>query len=420
MKSAITNSNYPSTTQKENNNYIVNSSNSSNNHNHYDLIIFSGQSNMQGCPYFSAESINMASASLEYRHNTSSFTNNNINNGEKITRINPFTNKEFTCTKPSSASNQNYVKDDQITKRSQHNIIGSSMVPHFTKAYQKYGIKSFIMHIAEEARAISEWLKTEDLKIIQSNSEYLPILQKDNAFYLNNCQDFDGHGKNHSNQNLVNNCQRAYLGQIRNEVMMEKIKEGINLFQTNYKDLIINHKIFIWNQGERDSDQMVDTKYPSASKSMYKASFLALWKQLKKEHQFDIAVIIRVGLWVSLESDAIIMAAQEELALENDDIILATRAMSYFPHYEFDLSLGHGKKIGYLKNINIDPLYEKTRDTYYLGNHNNRHINEKGNQILGHKVAKSVYRYLYLKQAPILEKEIIDEVKKYKSKQDKK
>jgi hypothetical protein len=413
MKPSSTDSIQPSAIQKENDYLKVVSSKLSNN-NLYDLIVFSGQSNMQGCPYLSAQSLKMATTALEYRHNTSNFENNNINNGETITRINPYTNKAFTCTKPSSASSPHYIKNDELNQTPHQNIIGSSMVPHFTRAYQNYGKKSVIMHIAEEARAISEFLKTNDLKVIQSQLEYLPILQKDNAFYLGNCQDFDGNGKNHSNPNLVDYCQRAYLGQIRNEVMMEKIKYGINLFQANYPNLIINHKIFIWNQGERDSDQMVDTKYPKASKAMYKASFLALWKQLKEEHQFDLAVIIRVGLWVSVETDAIIMAAQEELAKEHDDIIMGSRAMSYFPHYQFNQSLGHGEKIGYLKNIDINPLYEKTRDTYYLGNHQNRHVNEKGNQILGYKVAESVYRHLYLNLSPRLDKEIINEVNKYK------
>lgn len=380
--------------------------------NHYDLIVFSGQSNMQGFPYLSAPLIDMAQSAMEYRYTERDFAQSFTNNGERIICQNPYTSQNFNCTRPSSASSSQFVLEGTLYD-SHPMIIGSSMVPHFTRAYESFGKQTYAMHIAEGATAISEWLRTEDLQAVQQNESYLPLLMRGSAFWLENCQDFDGYGHNHSNQRLVDLCRRAYMGQIRNDVMMTKIDEGIHHFESTFPDKVINHKVFVWNQGDRDADQMVDTHYPEASKAMYKESFLALWRQLKQERDFDLAVLVRMGLWGNLERDAIVMAAQEELAAEHEDIIIGTRAMSYFPHYRFNEDLGHGERVGYLQNVDIQPMYEKTRDTYYIGNHNNRHVNDRGNEVLGERTAENVFRHLYLGLSPSLEDEIIDEVTSY-------
>ncbi len=379
----------------------------------YDLIVFSGQSHMQGYPYLSAPNHTMDPNAIEYFENTKTLASSATANGERIQCINPYTQSPFNCTRPSGATSPTFIDVVDQTFGEHSNIIGSSMVPHFTRAYASYGRQSFVMHIAEGATAISEWMRTDDLKRIQEQSLYEPILSSNNAFNLTHCQDFSGQGENSENETSVQYCQRAYLGDIRNGIMIDKISNGIETFKRDMPNHSIENRIFIWNQGERDASQMVNLNHIEASKALYKDSFLALWQQLKDEFSFDVAVITRLGLWNSLEKDLVIMAAQEELAIEHDDIIIGTRAMSYMPHYTYHEELGHGETSGYWANKDIQDAYAQTRDTYWVGGHNNRHVNDKGNRLIGERTALNVYRKLILDVNPLLEDELIPELSSY-------
>jgi uncharacterized protein YjdB len=392
----------------------------------YDLLLFGGQSNMQGYPQLSAAEELQSSFSYEYFLGTDELAYIKHPSGEVITKIDPFTGSNFNATRPATASDERYVVNDVLIETPLPSKRGSSMVPWFSKFYELYGRKSISIHAAEGASAICEHTRLVDLEEIQFGeiiggdvdapdanvydsysvrSEYAGILAKSNAFNLKNLSS--------GNTALRDYARRAFRGQLRNDGIMEKVQGAIDKFTNDHPTKTIKNKIFFWNQGERDSDQMVLTDAPDASKQMYKENFLALFNQLKNEFGFNLAVIVRVGLWSGEQANSIIMAAQEELANENEDIIIGTRACGYFPHYTFNSELGYGVKTGYWATRTVPEKYEKTRDTYFIGGHSNRHMNDKANRIVSEVCAMNVYRTLYKSLPVILEAEPIEYVTDY-------
>lgn len=120
--------------------------------------------------------------------------------------------------------------------------------------------------------------------------------------------------------------------------MVEKINKAKECAELN--GFIIRNKNFVWLQGESDG-------VSSVTKADYKTRFLQLWSDLKIDCGLEKCYIIRVAKFYAHNVIPII-EAQEELAKENEDIILATRITGTFdPTNEFMQSIWHYTNAGY-------------------------------------------------------------------------
>lgn len=370
----------------------------------YDLFVYSGQSNMQGYGTMSSLDRTENFYGLEYLKNSDSLVNCKHSSGEGLSGIDPITETSFACFGAASKGNGNYILNGELVEDSPIPAAergGASMPPYFAKAYNRYGKKSINMHIALAASGICEWIPLEDTIRINAMEQFKPIFEKPNGFDYDNLTSEDP-----AKRALA---ERMHRGYVRNEVMIDKINSGIAKFAQEYPTSTIRNKVFVWHQGERDADQCVlsDTQENiTLSKELYKERFLALWNSLKTESGFDYALIVRVGFWGNEKGSQIIMAAQEELALEHEDIFMATRIASYFPNFSRNADTGVVTVGGFFANKTVYPDCMGTRDTYY--GVSNSHIGEKGFRLMAEKTAESAYRILHLKQPPLLEPEQTD------------
>jgi surface protein len=118
--------------------------------------------------------------------------------------------------------------------------------------------------------------------------------------------------------------------QQRFEIAVEKTQKSIAAVEEIGRT--IRGKYLVWLQGESDG---VGTGTGS-KKSTYKTRFLQFWNAIKAELGFEKCFIIRVHKFRDGYSYNCfpIIDAQEELALENDDIELVTRVTAYLEYYD--------------------------------------------------------------------------------------
>ena len=116
----------------------------------------------------------------------------------------------------------------------------------------------------------------------------------------------------------------------RFEIAVEKTQKSIAAVEDIGRT--IRGKYLVWLQGESDgAGTSVGSK-----KSTYKTRFLQFWNAIKAELGLEKCFIIRVHKFRDGYSYNCfpIIEAQEELALENDDIELVTRVTGYLEYYE--------------------------------------------------------------------------------------
>ena len=118
--------------------------------------------------------------------------------------------------------------------------------------------------------------------------------------------------------------------QQRFEIAVEKTQKSIAAVEEIGRT--IRGKYLVWLQGESDgAGTSVGTK-----KTTYKTRFLQFWNAIKAELGFEKCLIIRVHKFRDGYSYNCfpIIEAQEELALENDDIEMVTRITGYLEYYD--------------------------------------------------------------------------------------
>ena len=116
----------------------------------------------------------------------------------------------------------------------------------------------------------------------------------------------------------------------RFEIAVEKTQKSIAAVEEIGRT--IRGKYLVWLQGESDgAGTSVGSK-----KSTYKTRFLQFWNAIKAELGFEKCFIIRVHKFRDGFSYNCfpIIEAQEELALENDDIEMVTRITGYLEYYD--------------------------------------------------------------------------------------
>ena len=179
-----------------------------------------------------------------------------------------------------------------------------------------------------------------------------------------------------------------YLEDTIKSFFAEKYQNMITDFDSLLNNAQIKSKNFVWCQGESDSNE-------GMTKETYKSKLEILWSWLKTLG-FERFLCVRVGYWGNQNAKEI-MKAQEEFCNEHNDCYIVTRAMSYM----------------LFKNQNTDgwfinePTEEYTlcRDSFY--GFTNQHINEKGHDLVGKRMARNVDLILNKGENPILEEENI-------------
>jgi hypothetical protein len=107
-------------------------------------------------------------------------------------------------------------------------------------------------------------------------------------------------------------------GGTNRDAVNEKIDGAIaNVGQIDKR---IGKRLFFWLQGESDANMTVD---------QYKTAFLDMWNEKKTLFGLETAYIIRIRAH-SEPSYYSVLAAQEELAIEHDDIVMLTRMTQDF------------------------------------------------------------------------------------------
>ncbi len=166
----------------------------------------------------------------------------------------------------------------------------------------------------------------------------------------------------------------------RYELTVEKVNKSVNAV-TQRLGRQIAGKYLIWLQGESDGIYRTGTKN-------YKTRFLQLWNALKEDLGFEKCFIIRVAKFrPDKYNDKPIIEAQEQLALENDDIELVTRVT------------------GYLEYPTQNPINPGIQDYYTEGYPYIDHYTWEGYRIVGETTGERVANYINHGFIPDLEPE---------------
>lgn len=167
----------------------------------------------------------------------------------------------------------------------------------------------------------------------------------------------------------------------------EKYQNMLTDFAAKFEDGTIRSKNFVWCQGESNA---------SDTTSEYTEKLEQLWAWLQTLG-FEKMFIVRVGYWGNAAIKNIIQA-QEDFCNNNDNCYIVTRAMSFMNYPGLDTD-------SWYINPPTDE-YLMCRDSFY--GFDNNHINEKGHDLVGKRMAKSVDAILNKKGAPVLEPENIN------------
>lgn len=111
----------------------------------------------------------------------------------------------------------------------------------------------------------------------------------------------------------------------RYDLVVDKINKSVNAIESELSRNV-RGKYLVWLQGESDGIYRTGT-------TKYKERFLQLWNKLKEDCGLEKCFIIRVAKFrPNKYNDKPIIEAQEQLALENDDIFMVTRITGYLEH----------------------------------------------------------------------------------------
>lgn len=178
--------------------------------------------------------------------------------------------------------------------------------------------------------------------------------------------------------------------QQRYEIAIEKIQKSIDAIQTRL-NRPIRRKHLVWLQGESDgAGTSVGTKCAT-----YKTRFLQFWSAIKEACDFEACLMIRVGKFREGYSYNCIpiLEAQEQLANENEDIIMITRITGYLEYPEQNPE---------------NPTLQHAFQGYPTGNHD--HYTWTGYKLVGETAGSRVGEYINTGIMPPLEPEPYSDV----------
>lgn len=173
--------------------------------------------------------------------------------------------------------------------------------------------------------------------------------------------------------------------QQRFEIAVEKTQKSIAAVEGIGRT--IRGKYLVWLQGESDgAGTGVGTK-----KATYKTRFLNFWNAIKEQLGFEKCFIIRVHKFRDGYSYNCfpIIEAQEELALENDDIEMVTRVTGYLQYYD--------------ENPEHYTIQHAFQGLQITGNHD--HYTWEGYKLVGDTAGSRVGQYINTGIMPALEEE---------------
>jgi surface protein len=165
----------------------------------------------------------------------------------------------------------------------------------------------------------------------------------------------------------------------RYRLAVKKINSSISY--ANKMNVPIRGKYLIWLQGENDGMYKTGTE-------KYKTRFLQFWSALKQDCGLEKCFIIRVAKYREGKyDDKPIIEAQEQLALENDDIELVTRIT------------------GYLEYPSENPKNPTIQDGTTVGYPYIDHYTIEGYKLVGETVGERIGNYINTGIMPELEPE---------------
>jgi surface protein len=173
--------------------------------------------------------------------------------------------------------------------------------------------------------------------------------------------------------------------QQRFEIAIEKTQKSIAAVEGIGRT--IRGKYLVWLQGESDgAGNSVGSK-----KTTYKTRFLQFWNAIKAQLGFEKCFIIRVHKFRDGYSYNCfpIIEAQEELALENDDIEMVTRVTGYLQYYD--------------ENPEHYTIQHAFQGLQIVGNHD--HYTWEGYKLVGDTAGSRVGQYMNTGVMPALEPE---------------
>ena len=174
----------------------------------------------------------------------------------------------------------------------------------------------------------------------------------------------------------------------RFELSVEKTEKSIDAVKEIGRT--IRHKNLVWLQGESDGyGSGVGNKTPN-----YKNNFLTFWRAIKEALGLEKCLIIRVAKFREgyKYNTLPIMEAQEQLALENDDIELVTRITGY---------------LEYPAQNPENPTLQHFEQGYPASNHD--HYTWEGYRLVGETAGTRVGTYMRAGVMPELEPEPFEE-----------
>ena len=174
----------------------------------------------------------------------------------------------------------------------------------------------------------------------------------------------------------------------RFELSVEKTEKSIDAVEEIGRT--IRHKNLVWLQGESDGyGSGVGNKTPN-----YKNNFLTFWRAIKEALGLEKCLIIRVAKFREgyRYNTLPIMEAQEQLALENDDIELVTRVTGY---------------LEYPAQNPENPTLQHFEQGYPESNHD--HYTWEGYRLVGETAGTRVGTYMRTGVMPELEPEPFEE-----------
>ena len=179
--------------------------------------------------------------------------------------------------------------------------------------------------------------------------------------------------------------------QQRFEIAVEKVKKSIEAVETRL-GRPIRRRHLVWLQGESDgAGTAVGTKCAT-----YKTRFMQFWPAIKEELALEKCLIIRVGKFREGYSYNCIpiLEAQEQLANENEDILMITRITGYLEYPE--------------QNPENPTLQHAFQGLQIISNHD--HYTWEGYKLVGSTAGERVGIYMNTGVMPELEQEPYSDV----------
>ncbi len=357
-----------------------------------ELLVFAGQSNMMGAAVYPPKVSLDIKDSYEYKHKNKrlfgkgefvlgkhpagefSYVNMEEAYAPNMTRggaslLNEYIKNTYFC--PAMC---NIVDDEKKTTRSFSDFSeatmqnGASIAPILAYDWERLGGKSAYIHIAKGGVSIRHYFTDEMVK------EYARRIEKHNAEFGT---EFD--------TTLAERSRQAGAA----EYFAEKVSDFFSEAEEKFSGEDTSCRGFYWIQGESDAGMATEE---------YLTMIEVLWDRLKSlglTHFF----MLRIDFFGN-ERIKNTMAAQEIFCKRNENCYMMSRALSFIPYTKVPMDV-------YIRTPDA-PYHTGRDDAYGFGN---PHINEEGFAIAAKRAAENMKRVLREGKEPLLEEEIVKDIK---------